>query len=140
MVFQYMEMTTGLMVAVKEEMVKNNAADKRVQKEISYMQTLKHVSRKVRDSASYTNTKQPGLVAYIYSNPNLSTGVKKWFTAMPLYQGRLYDILPLDVSSVEDVMLQFLTPSTTCMGSGSCTKTSSPRMSWSKEDRGQMLF
>ena len=43
-VFRYMETTTGLMIAVKEEEVKTKKADKRVQKEIGYMQSLRHVS------------------------------------------------------------------------------------------------
>lgn len=43
-VFQYMELTTGLMVAVKEEEVRDKESDERVQKEIAYMQSLKHVS------------------------------------------------------------------------------------------------
>ena len=43
-VFQYMEKTTGLMVAVKEEKVEEREADERVQKEIAYMQNLRHVS------------------------------------------------------------------------------------------------
>lgn len=43
-VFQYMEKTTGLMIAVKEECVKKIGADERIQKEIGYMQNLKHVS------------------------------------------------------------------------------------------------
>ena len=43
-VFRYMEMTTGLMIAVKEEKVENKKADERVQKEIGYMQSLRHVS------------------------------------------------------------------------------------------------
>ena len=33
-------------------------------------------------------------------------GVKSWFTAMPLYQGRLCDILPLEIPAIEEVMLQ----------------------------------
>lgn len=49
---------------------------------------------------------QPSLVGYIASNPNSNAGVKKWFTAMPLYQGRLCDILPLEISAIENVMLQ----------------------------------
>lgn len=44
-VFQYMELTTGLMIAVKEEEVKSKETDERIKKEIGYMQTLKHVSR-----------------------------------------------------------------------------------------------
>lgn len=43
-VFQYMERTTGLMIAVKEEEVTVEGADERIQKEIAYMQSLKHVS------------------------------------------------------------------------------------------------
>lgn len=43
-VFKYIEMTTGLMIAVKEEEVKTKEADERVQKEIGYMQSLRHVS------------------------------------------------------------------------------------------------
>ena len=43
-VFRYMEMMTGLMIAVKEEKVKNKKADERIQKEIGYMQSLRHVS------------------------------------------------------------------------------------------------
>lgn len=43
-VFKYIEMTTGLMIAVKEEEVKSKEADERVQKEIGYMQSLRHVS------------------------------------------------------------------------------------------------
>ena len=44
-VFQYIETTTGLMIAVKEEEVKTKDADERVRKEIGYMQSLKHVSQ-----------------------------------------------------------------------------------------------
>lgn len=40
------------------------------------------------------------------SNSVTTGGVKKWFTAMPLYQGRLCDILPLSMSAIEEVMLQ----------------------------------
>lgn len=43
-VFQYIEKTTGLLIAVKEEKVKNKEADEHVQKEIGYMQSLRHVS------------------------------------------------------------------------------------------------
>ena len=43
-VSKYMERTTGLMIAVKEEEVETKEADERVQKEIRYMQTLRHVS------------------------------------------------------------------------------------------------
>ena len=43
-VFQHMEKTTGLMIAVKEEKVKGKEADERIQKEIAYMQSLRHVS------------------------------------------------------------------------------------------------
>ena len=44
-VFRYMETTTGLMIAVKEEKVMSKGADERVQKEIGYMQSLRHVSQ-----------------------------------------------------------------------------------------------
>lgn len=44
-VFKYMEKTTGLMIAVKEEAVKRVGADERIQKEIAYMQSLRHVSQ-----------------------------------------------------------------------------------------------
>ncbi len=44
-VIKYMELTTGLMIAVKEEKVKRESADERIQKEIGYMKTLKHVSQ-----------------------------------------------------------------------------------------------
>ena len=40
-----MELTTGLMIAVKEAKVKSKEADERIQKEIGYMQSLRHVSR-----------------------------------------------------------------------------------------------
>ena len=43
-VFRYMETTTGLMIAVKEQKVETKKADERVQKEIGYMQSLRHVS------------------------------------------------------------------------------------------------
>ena len=33
-------------------------------------------------------------------------GDKTWLTAMPLYQGQLCDLLPLDISVIEEVMLQ----------------------------------
>ena len=49
---------------------------------------------------------QPNLVEYITSNAATQAGVKTWFTAMPLYQGRLCDILPLEISAIEQVMLQ----------------------------------
>ena len=39
-VVQYMELTTGLMVAIKEEEVKREGADERIQKEIYYMQRV----------------------------------------------------------------------------------------------------
>lgn len=42
------------------------------------------------------------------SNSAIKVGVKTWFTAMPLYQGRLCDILPLEISAIEEVMLQLL--------------------------------
>ena len=44
-VVKYMEKTTGLMIAVKEEKVLKEGADERIQKEIAYMQSLRHVSR-----------------------------------------------------------------------------------------------
>ena len=44
-VFKYMEKTTGLMIAVKEEKVEVMGQDERIQKEIGYMQSLKHVSQ-----------------------------------------------------------------------------------------------
>ena len=42
------------------------------------------------------------------SESTINVGVKMWFTAMPLYeyQGRLCDLLPLDISAIEEVMLQ----------------------------------
>ncbi len=40
------------------------------------------------------------------SNSTIEGGVKTWYTAMPLYQGRLLDILPLEISAIEEVMLQ----------------------------------
>ena len=40
------------------------------------------------------------------SESTINAGVKMWFTAMPLYQGRLCDLLPLDISAIEEVMLQ----------------------------------
>ena len=43
-VSSYMELTTGLMIAVKEEEVKTDDADERVQKEIAHMRNLRHVS------------------------------------------------------------------------------------------------
>ena len=45
-VFQYMELTTGLMIAVKAEAVEDKEADDRIQKEIRYMQSLEHVSKR----------------------------------------------------------------------------------------------
>lgn len=54
----------------------------------------------------HTDFTQPNLVEYITSNSTTNAGVKKWFTAMPLYQGRLCDILPLEISAIEEVMLQ----------------------------------
>ena len=54
-VFRYMELTTGLMIAVKEEKVENKKADERVQKEIGYMQSLRHVSYMVWFHWSSTN-------------------------------------------------------------------------------------
>lgn len=44
-VSRYMEMTTGLMIAVKEEEVNEEGVDERIQKEIAYMRNLKHVSQ-----------------------------------------------------------------------------------------------
>ena len=38
----------------------------------------------------------------------IKAGVKTWFTAMPLYQGQLCDILPLKIPAIEEVMLQLL--------------------------------
>ena len=46
-VFQYIEKTTGLMVAVKEEKVKSKDADDRIRREINCMQSLKHVSSNI---------------------------------------------------------------------------------------------
>ena len=40
------------------------------------------------------------------SKSTINVGVKMWFTAMPLYQGRLCDLLPLDISTIEEVMLE----------------------------------
>lgn len=40
------------------------------------------------------------------SNSATRAGVKRWYTAMPLYRGRLCDILPLEISAIEEVMLQ----------------------------------
>ena len=105
-VFIYMEMTTGLMIAVKEEAVKEVGADDRIQKEIAYMQNLRHVSQTLYFQMHILILLQPNLVEYITSNSATRAGVKTWFTAMPLYQGRLCDILPLDICAIEDVMLQ----------------------------------
>ena len=55
-VFRYMETTTGLMIAVKEEEVENKKADERVQKEIGYMQSLRHVSHIICFHSSSTNS------------------------------------------------------------------------------------
>ena len=55
-VFRYMETTTGLMIAVKEEEVKTRKADERVQKEIGYMQSLRHVSHISCFHSSSTNS------------------------------------------------------------------------------------
>ena len=54
-VFKFIEMTTGLMIAVKGEKVETKEADERVQKEIRYMQSLRHVSRMANYPASSTN-------------------------------------------------------------------------------------
>ena len=43
--FEYMELTTGLMIAIKEAKVKTKEADEHIQKEIGYMQSLRHVSQ-----------------------------------------------------------------------------------------------
>ena len=58
-VFRYMEKTTGLMIAVKEEEVETKRADERVQKEIRYMQSLKHVSHILCFHLSFTNSFSP---------------------------------------------------------------------------------
>lgn len=105
-VLQYMEKTTGLMIAVKEEEVRSKEADERVQKEIGYMRILKHVSQMTHYQQPLINPVQPNLVEYITSNPATNSGIKKWFTAMPLYQGCLCDVLPLEISAIENVMLQ----------------------------------
>ena len=42
---------------------------------------------------------------------------QKWFTGMPLYQGRLCDILPLEISATEEVML-LLFDGVSCMHEG----------------------
>lgn len=105
-VFKYMELTTGLMIAVKEEEVKKQDADERIQKEIGYMQSLKHVSRTLCNPELFTEPMQPNLVQYIASSPATNAGVKKWHTAMPLYQGRVLDLLPLEITAIEEVMLQ----------------------------------
>lgn len=55
-VFRYIETTTGLMIAIKEEKVKTKQADERVQKEIGYMQSLKHVSCMFCFHSSYTDS------------------------------------------------------------------------------------
>ena len=57
-------------------------------------------------SMPYTECTQRNLVEYIMSESTINVGVKMWFTAMPLYQGRLCDLLPLDISAIEEVMLQ----------------------------------
>lgn len=57
-VFQYMEKTTGLMIAVKEERVIRIGADERIQKEIGYMQSLKHVSLSTRDQCHTLNARR----------------------------------------------------------------------------------
>lgn len=54
----------------------------------------------------YTECTQETLVEYIMSEFHTIAGVKTWFTAMPLYQGRLCDLPPLDISAIEEVMLQ----------------------------------
>lgn len=105
-ILRYMETTTGLMIAVKEEEAKDKEADERIRKEIGYMQSLKHVSPTISDRGPTTNNEQPNLVEYIASNPSTNQGIKKWFTAMPLYQGCLCDILPLEIHAIENVMLQ----------------------------------
>lgn len=105
-VFRYMEATTGLMIAVKEEEVKREGDDERIQREIAYMQSLEHVSQTLYRRGPSTNAIQPNLVEYIAGNPTTNAGVKKWYTAMPLYQGCLCDILPLEISAIENVMVQ----------------------------------
>ena len=40
------------------------------------------------------------------STSAIKAGVKTWFTAMPLYQGQLCNLLPLEISAIEEVMLQ----------------------------------
>ena len=48
-------------------------------------------------------------MGYLVSYPTLTLEGKKWFTAMPLYQGSLYHVLPgININSVEQIMTQVI--------------------------------
>lgn len=139
-VFKYMELTTGLMIAVKEEEVKKEGADQRIQKEIAYMQSLRHVSRMIylkihllilcsqtwlstsRAMQPYKRGSKPG--------SQLCHCTKDGYATYYLWRYRL----------LRRSCFNSLTASITCTDNGFYTKTSSPKTFSSKERYGQTSF
>lgn len=139
-VFKYIETTTGLMIAVKEEEVRSMEADERVQKEIGYMQSLRHVSQVV--IITYHPLIPCSLIwssissAILPSTRESRSGLQPCHYTKEVYA--IYYLLRLPLSRMS--CYNSLKASLICTRNGFCIKTSSPKMSWSKENLGQMLF
>ena len=104
-VYKYMERTTGLHIAVKEEHFKTREHKAQIMKEIGFMKNLRHVSVcLVLLTIAYF--RKPFLVDILFDESNEQPR-PTIFTAMPLYLGSLRSTLPLpSMLMTERVMLQ----------------------------------
>lgn len=104
-VHRYMEKSTALFVAVKEEKVSDSEHKAVVLKEINFMKTLQHVGR-CDGLRMFANSVKPFLVDLLFEETD-NKPLPTIFTAMPLYLGHLISILPLpDMPTTERIMLQ----------------------------------
>ena len=104
-VYKYMERTTGLLMAIKEERFKTKEHKAQIMKEIDFMKNLRHVSFcLVLLTIAYFV--EPFLVDILFDESN-DQPRPTIFTAMPLYLGSLKSMLPLPIMAMtERVMLQ----------------------------------
>lgn len=104
-VYRYMEKSTALVIAVKEEQVSDSEHKAMVLKEIQFMKTLQHVGR-CDGLRMFANSVKPFLVDLLFDDTD-NKPLPTIFTAMPLYLGHLKSILPLpDMPTTEKIMLQ----------------------------------
>ena len=104
-VFRYMEKNTALLIAIKEQQVRNDSHKAMIMKEINFMKTLRHVRHR-HGVKIFANSEKPYLVDIVFdeSDNQLEPTI---YTAMPLYLGDLGSLLPLpSMLTTERIMLQ----------------------------------